>query len=79
MALMGTIRHDDWLTLEESNWLIREALDNEVTGNKGDVWKEEDFLEGFYDDDVDDDDDDDDDDACNEDEDEEDGKDEDAK
>ena len=41
---------DDWLTLEESNWLIRETLAYEVTGKKGVVWKEEDLLEGFYDD-----------------------------
>ena len=46
----GNNEADDWLTLEESNWLIRETLANEVTGKKGIDWKEEDLLEGFYDD-----------------------------
>ena len=46
----GNNEADDWLTLEESNWLIRETLDNEVTGKKSVDWKEEDLLEGFYDD-----------------------------
>ena len=41
---------DDWLTLEESNWLIRETLDKEKADKKSVDWKEEDLLEGFYDD-----------------------------
>ena len=71
----GNNDEDDWLTQEEYDWLIMETLDNEVTDEKNVLWKEEDFLDGFYDDAEDDDDEHD---ACNEDEDEEDGKGEDA-
>ena len=68
----GNNEADDWLTLDESNCLIRETFDKEKVDKKSVDWKEEDLLEGFYDDVEDEDD------ACGGDEDEEDGKDEDA-
>ena len=46
----GNNEADDWLTLEESNWLIRETLDKEKADKKSVDWKEEDLLEEFYDD-----------------------------
>ena len=60
---------DDWLTPEEYDWLFREPLDNKGADKKNVMWKEEDFLEGYYDDVEDD--------GLNEDED--DGEDEDAR
>ena len=42
---------NDWLTVEESNWLIRETLhDGHVTDKKDIAWREDDLLDGFYDD-----------------------------
>ena len=66
---------DDWLTLEESNWLISDTLGDDVTDKKDIAWREDDLLDGFYDDVEDDDDE-----AEEEDEtdDKENGKDEDA-